>query len=403
MKLKAGIKFIGLSTALIISACSDNASQTTGQAASNTPCDVGAITADDTDRVLNKANDYLTAKVETVTANTASRSAGGPNDFYSEGDYWWPVPGDPDAPYERRDGQTNPDNFTKHRLSMIRFSDIQGSLASAYLITGQQKYADAAATHLKAWFIDADTRMNPNLLYAQAIKGRHTGRSIGIIDTLHLVEVARAAKLLGDAGAIDPADYASIKTWFNIYAKWMNTHPNGIKERDWHNNHSIAWSLQIAAFADLTGDAALTALVKDKFKNIYLADMMDANGGFPKELSRTKPYGYSLFVIDLMAGIAQITSTREDDLWRYSAANGQSMSLGLDFIKPYVTDKSLWPYAQDVMYWDDWPVRHPSLLLAGDALGDCSYYDTVKDLAADSDVYEVRRNFPLRHPLIWMN
>ena len=34
--------------------------------------------------------------------------------------------------------------------------------------------------------------MNPHLLYAQAIKGRFTGRSIGIIDTLHLVEVARA-------------------------------------------------------------------------------------------------------------------------------------------------------------------------------------------------------------------
>ena len=31
--------------------------------------------------------------------------------------------------------------------------------------------------------------MNPNLLYAQAISGRFTGRGIGIIDTLHLVEV----------------------------------------------------------------------------------------------------------------------------------------------------------------------------------------------------------------------
>ncbi len=35
--------------------------------------------------------------------------------------------------------------------------------------------------------------MNPNLQYAQAIQGRFTGRGTGIIDTLHLVEVARAA------------------------------------------------------------------------------------------------------------------------------------------------------------------------------------------------------------------
>ena len=46
--------------------------------------------------------------------------------------------------------------------------------------------------------------MNPHLLYAQAIKGRVTGRGIGIIDTLHLVEVVRAASVLGERGAIPP-------------------------------------------------------------------------------------------------------------------------------------------------------------------------------------------------------
>ncbi len=38
--------------------------------------------------------------------------------------------------------------------------------------------------------------MNPNLQYAQAIFGVNKGRGIGIIDTLQLVEVARAATLL---------------------------------------------------------------------------------------------------------------------------------------------------------------------------------------------------------------
>ena len=33
--------------------------------------------------------------------------------------------------------------------------------------------------------------MNPSLLYGQAIQGRYS-RSIGVIDTLHLTEVARA-------------------------------------------------------------------------------------------------------------------------------------------------------------------------------------------------------------------
>ena len=67
----------------------------------------------------------------TVTAESSSRSAGGKHDFYSEGDYWWPDPQNPDGPYIQKDGMTNPENFVAHRLAMIRFSKIIGALASA--------------------------------------------------------------------------------------------------------------------------------------------------------------------------------------------------------------------------------------------------------------------------------
>ena len=44
------------------------------------------------------------------------------------------------------------------------------SLASAYLITKNQKYVKQALKHLKAWFVNDSTRMNPTLLYAQKVK-----------------------------------------------------------------------------------------------------------------------------------------------------------------------------------------------------------------------------------------
>ncbi len=34
-----------------------------------------------------------------------------------------------------------------------------------------EKYVDAVLAHVRAWFVNEPTRMNPNLLYAQAIKG----------------------------------------------------------------------------------------------------------------------------------------------------------------------------------------------------------------------------------------
>lgn len=345
----------------------------------------------------------LASEPRTITADIAARSAGGQHDFYSEGDYWWPVPGNPDAPYEQRDGETNPDNFVAHRLAMIRLADHVGTLVSLWRITGEARFADAATDHLRAWFVTGETRMNPRLLYAQAIKGRHTGRSIGLIDTLHLVEVARGAKLLIEGGAMPASDDAAITGWFDEYARWMNTHPYGIAERDWHNNHSIAWSLQVAAFADLAGNQELTTLVKERFKTVYLPDMMNAEGAFPAELARTKPYGYSLFVLDLMAGIAQIASIPDDDLWSHALADGRSMERGIAFLAPYVADKQAWPYAQDIQYWQDWPVRQPFLLYGGLALERCDWFALALQQRANSEVYEVKRNWPMRYPLLWLS
>src|SRR6185437_2764622 len=137
-------------------------------------------------RVLKAADKYLNEPPVTITASNSPRSAGGPHDFFSEGDYWWPDPANPKGPYIQRDGMSNPDNFVEHRRAMIRLSLIVPALAAAYKLTGERQYSAAAARHLRAWFIDSDTRMTPHLLYAQAIQGRFTGRGTGIIDTLHL-------------------------------------------------------------------------------------------------------------------------------------------------------------------------------------------------------------------------
>jgi hypothetical protein len=55
----------------------------------------------------------------------------------------------------QRDGMTNPDNFVEHRRAMIRLSLAGPALAAAYQITKDRKYAEHAAAHLRAWFVDS--------------------------------------------------------------------------------------------------------------------------------------------------------------------------------------------------------------------------------------------------------
>ena len=112
--------------------------------------------------ILERAAMNIKEEPVTVTAFIAERSAGDIHDFYSEGDYWWPDTLNPDGPYVRRDGETNPDNFVAHRHAMIRFSSIVGNLTSAYLLTQDKEYVDVILAHVRAWFVNESTKMNPN-------------------------------------------------------------------------------------------------------------------------------------------------------------------------------------------------------------------------------------------------
>ena len=165
----------------------------------------------------------------------------------------------------------------------------------------------------RAWFIDPKTRMNPNLGYAQAIHGRFTGRGTGIIDTIHLVEVARAAEVL----PLSKADREDVKRWFAEYIAWMTTHRYGLDERDAKNNHATCWVMQVAAFAHLTGDQPTLAYCRTRFKTVLVPDQMAADGSFP---SRDAAH-QALRVLAVQPG--SDVGDRADSIYR----QGQSLEL----------------------------------------------------------------------------
>ncbi|HCE58724.1 MAG TPA: hypothetical protein DER09_13075 [Prolixibacteraceae bacterium] len=352
--------------------------------------------------IIKTATQYIDSLPVTVTATFCERSAGGIHDFYSEGDYWWPDPQNPDGPYIQKDGQTNPANFVAHRLAMIRFSRIVGMQTSAYLLTGDKKFAEATQKHLEAWFINPETSMNPSLLYVQAIKGRFTGRGIGIIDAIHLIEVARSVEILEKSKAISLEIIAGVKNWFGELVNWLTTHPYGIDEMNAKNNHGTCWVMQTAMFARLAGNEKILGFCRDRFKTVLLPGQMASNGSFPLELKRTKPYGYSLFNLDAFFTTAKILSTPQENLFNFTTSDGLNLKKGTEFLFPFVADKSKWLYPADVMYFEEWPVRHTFLLFAGEAYNNDEYLQLWQKLNGYPSTPEVIRNLPIRNPLLWL-
>jgi hypothetical protein len=352
-------------------------------------------------RILEAAARYVTQTPLTLTAFPTKRSAGGLHDFYSQADYFWPNPKDPNGPYINRDGQSNPENFDEHRKVMIRLSIQMPTLTAAWLLTGEIRYAKRACDHLRAWFVTPETRMNPNLRFAQAVQGVSTGRSYGIIDSLHLVEVARAASFL-TADMLSAQDSEAVKDWFRGYLDWLSTSGSGKTERDAKNNHAMCWALQAAEYAHLAGDDAARKDVYRRYRETLLPDQMAADGSFPRELTRTKPYSYSIFNFDMMAGLCQSLKGLTPDPLTFELAGGRGLSKAAEFIYPYLKDKSAWKWAKDVAHFDALPVRSPGLLFSGIAFHERKYIDLWKTLNPDPTDKEVIRNYPIRQPLLWV-
>jgi hypothetical protein len=105
----------------------------------------------------------------------------------------------------------------------------------------------------------------------------------------------------------------------------------------------------------------------------------------------------------------------------WALPDGRSLVQGVAFLAPYLADKEAWlqnvqrynltpagpvPTGErvkpDVMYWDEWPVRQPSLLFGALATGNTAWLATWQRLEADPQVAEVRRNFPIREPVLWV-
>jgi Alginate lyase len=363
------------------------------------------VAAVDRERILRAAAAYLPLPIQTITAVPAPDSPGGPHDFVSQADYFWPDPKNPSGPYVNRDGQSNPANFNGHRRVMIELSIRMPALTAAWRLTGNRRYARRASEYLTAWFVDPATRMNPNLEFAQGVHGVSTGRSWGIIDTLQLVEVARAATLLdGQTRPLASAD--GIRGWFRDYLTWMKTSQKGRQERAAQNNHATCWALQAAEYARLTGDEDTRRELRSWYREVLLPDQLGLDGSFPKELARTKPYSYSIFNFDVMAALAQSLDSppnaEKERMATFALPDGRGLCRAAAFLFPYLRDKSKWPYAKDVEHFDALPVRSPGLLFAGLACHRDAWIAVWKILNPDPADPEIIRNYPVRQPLLWV-
>ena len=294
----------------------------------------------------SEADDAMTAGPFSVMEKKDTPPSGDKHDYMSLAPYWWPDPATPGGlPYIRRDGETNPEvrSISDH-TNIFKLESAVHALALGYYLTGKEDYAVRATLLLRTWFLDPATRMNPNLNYAQAIRGINNGRGIGLIEMRDLPRILDAIALLSGSASLTPSDREGLHKWFSAYFDWLQNSPNGRDEAAAKNNHGSWYDQQLAGIALFLGDKDAARKVAEAAKEKRIAVQIKPDGSQPLELARTKSFSYSVFNLTALMRLAQEARLAGVDLWSYRADDGASLRAALEYLLPYAEGSKKWTY-----------------------------------------------------------
>lgn len=300
-------------------------------------------------RLLEEANTALTAGPFSVTSKGMTPPSGDKHDYLSISPYWWPDESKSNGlPWIRKDGKTNPasknDETDSVRIGL--FTRSVRALALAYYFSGDEKYAKQGIDYVRAWFITPETRMNPNMNFAQGVPGVADGRRSGLIDSRVLADrMVDSFAILSKSPAWSAQDSAGVNQWLGEYLDWLQTSKLGMGEADSENNHGSWYDLQVAAIAYYLGQDDLARKMVEKGKT-RVASQFNRKGEQEHELARTRSYHYSYFNLDALTHLAQIGNKVNVDLWNYQAPNGASLQAGLRMMADYQDPAKEW-------HWDN--------------------------------------------------
>ena len=304
------------------------------------------------ERLLEEAELAMQDGPFSVADKGMTPPSGNKNDYMSISPYWWPDGSKDDGlPWVRHDGKTNPASKTDETDSkrIGHFTRSVRALAIAYYFSQDEKYAQQGIDYIRTWFINEETKMNPNVNYGQGVPGVAEGRRGGIIDTRTLADrMLDSIAMLSQSPSWTEKDEEQIKQWYSDYLDWLivddlSGGPKG--EAYAENNHGTWYDYQVASIAYFIGNEPLAKQMVQKGK-MRIDTQFEKDGSQPHEIERTRAYHYHYFSLDPLVGMAQIGEKVDVDLWNYTNKKGGSLETGIQLMANYHDLDKEWPYTQ---------------------------------------------------------
>jgi len=298
-------------------------------------------------QLIQDADKALKFKPVSVMSKTDLPPSGNKHDYMSLAPYWWPNPKTANGlPYIRKDGEINPE--VKNYPDKVVLPKLCSSiylLSLAYYFSGNEAYAKHASQLIKVWFLDEETKMNPNVNYGQAVKGVTDGRAEGLIDTRHFMHVVDAIQLIKTSSFWNSADQKNMYSWVREFSSWMISSEIGKDEMNAPNNHGVWFDAQLMSYAIFLDDKKMINDITERVLN-RMDKEMDSAGSFPLEMARTTSLHYSVFILNAYTTLAAQSEQAGLDLWNAKTKSGKSLKLAFDFLMPYLLNEKKWTAPQ---------------------------------------------------------
>ena len=188
--------------------------------------------------------------------------------------------------------------------------------------------------------------MNPNLNFAQGVKGKNTGTHGGIIEGQRIPEIVDSIGLLENSPSFTDDDKQSLRSWFSDYLSWLLTSDPGKQEAKSANNHGTWYDVQVVTYALYTDKFTLAKQLLEDSKQTRITQQIEPDGKQPKEIKRSKSLDYSIYNLQGLCDLALLGDRVGVDLWNYSTPDGKGLKKAIEYLIPYSLQKESWSYEQ---------------------------------------------------------
>lgn len=294
--------------------------------------------------LVQRARAALGRPVPSVRNKTGCAVSGDPADYFSLAPYCY-VGSTGEVEY--RDGQRNPATAgpANDRAALDQLVVDTCTIALAGTISGDRMLLDHAARLIRTWFIDPQTRMNPNMRFAQVAPGaEQAGKNWGIVDFRGFWPLLDAITLTARTGALNAAEQLAVKNWFALFLDDVTS-----RQIDAPNNIAVWHDLVVAALAAFVGRHARAAQVLSDLP-LRFTSQLGAFGVPVQELKRTRPLHYGLFLAHGLINVASLGRRLGIDLWSYSGSQHRSIAMLVRFLA--MNKQLLSDYAADAERFD---------------------------------------------------